>query len=218
MGAVEPQGFDGVLGGLGFAEPFAVGMFDEMVGEIVGTEIDERDHKAAEFWGRPVGAFGSVADVAGPVEVVEVEAEFRELRLRAEVIEFEVFETSGPFFFEEAVGASGAKVFADRLSEALVVFSPVDRGGFAAGEMSHGLFALRCDALDDGRVELFVLDLKVCFEAVQFGGFFGRKAACEFLLDELLEAGVGGPGFLAGGRRHTFMLQQHGQTAADVAF
>ena len=74
MGAVEPQGFDGVLGGLGFAKPFAVGMFDEMEVEIVGTEIDESDLDALVFWGRPVDAFGSVTNVAGPVEVVEVEA------------------------------------------------------------------------------------------------------------------------------------------------
>ena len=113
----------------------------------------------------------------------------------AEVIEFEVFGTGGPFFIEEAVGTGGAEIRADGFAEALVVFALIGWGGGAAGEMGHGLFALGGDPFQDGGVEPFILDLKVRFEAIQFGDFFGGEVAGVFPLDELMEAEVGGVNF-----------------------
>ena len=41
MRTIEAQGLDRVFGGLRFAAPLAIGLFDEVGGEIVETEIDE---------------------------------------------------------------------------------------------------------------------------------------------------------------------------------
>ena len=78
MGAVEAQSFNAVFGGLRLAIPNAVGPFDEVVIEVFGTEIDEGNFDASELRRRPLDAFGSVADVAGPVEVVEIHAQVGE--------------------------------------------------------------------------------------------------------------------------------------------
>ena len=74
MGTVEAQGFDRVFCGRVPTEPFAVMLFEEVVGKIAGAQIDESDLYTAEFRGWPLDSFGPVADVAGPVEVVVLHA------------------------------------------------------------------------------------------------------------------------------------------------
>ena len=115
------------------------------------------------------------------------------------MVDLEVLDAGGPFFFEQTVGAGGAEVFAHGFTKALIAVPFVDRGGGAPFEMSHCLFALAGDALQDGAVELFVFDLKRGLETVEFGGFLRGEAADIFLLDELVETQVGGTGFVAEG-------------------
>ena len=192
MRAIETQGVDGVFSGLRLAGPFAIGSFEEVDGEIFDTEIDECDLNSAKFRRRPLRALRLVADVARPVEVVEIQAHSGKFRLGAEVIELEVFGAGGPFFFQKAVGTGGAEIFADGFAEALIMLSLINWGGGAAGKVGHGLLVLGGNLFQDGGVEQFVLDLKARFEAVQFRGFFNGEAAGVFALNELMEAEVGG--------------------------
>ena len=69
---VEAEDVDGVFGGGGSGEPAARGVFEEMVVEVVDTEIDEGD--AALLQGRrgPEGMFDAVAvgEVADKNDVI----------------------------------------------------------------------------------------------------------------------------------------------------
>jgi hypothetical protein len=202
VGAVEAEDVDGVFGGGGSGEPAAGGVFEEMVVEVVDTEIDEAD--AALLQGRrgPEGAFDAVADVAGPVEVVVVQQELGEDGAGAEVVEFEVFDAGGPTFAQEAVGTGFVEVLADGEAEEAVVLAFERRGWVATEELGHGLLRFPAGtrargsgrAFQDGFVEGGFLAGEVGFEGAEFFGFGGGEAGDVFLLDEGAEAkeGLGG--------------------------
>lgn len=78
MGTIEAEGLNAVLGRWCFARPLAIDLFDEVIIEVLGAEIDEGDFDASEFRRWPVDAFGFITDVAGPVEVVKIQAQIRE--------------------------------------------------------------------------------------------------------------------------------------------
>lgn len=196
VGAVEAEDVDGVFGGGGSGEPAAGGVFEEMVVEVVDTEIDEAD--AALLQGRrgPEGAFDAVADVAGPVEVVVVQQELGEDGAGAEVVEFEVFDAGGPTFAQEAVGTGFVEVLADGEAEEAVVLAFERRGWVATEELGHGLLRFPAGtrargsgrAFQDGFVEGGFLAGEVGFEGAEFFGFGGGEAGDVFLLDEGAEA------------------------------
>ena len=147
VGAVEAEDVDGVFGGWGTGEPAAGGVLDEMVVEVVDTEIDEADAALLECGRGPEGSFHAVADVAGPVEVVVVQQQLGEDGAGAKMVEFEVFDAGGPTLVQQAVGTGFVEVLADGLAEEAVVLTLEGWGGIAAEELCHGLLGFPAGSL-----------------------------------------------------------------------